>query len=144
LSHFVCGTSKDSIGQHIAGHWSKSADRQVLPPYSAIGYIREGKMIGEAIFVDYTGSNIEIHLQSQDKNCFNRRTIKYIYKYVFVQLGCNRLTARIKPDNKQLLSLLLRLGFEYEYRQIDYFGPRETPEDALVYRLTKEKALRWM
>lgn len=138
----ISGTHETSIGQYIAGYWQRNADSYLGTPYSAMGWIKNGKLVAQAIFLDYTGSNIEIHVHAPC--CISRRTIKDVYTYVFKQLKCNRLTAKLKEDNKNLLELISRLGFRYEFSQEAYYGTPDKPIDALVFKLRKLDALKWL
>lgn len=141
----IYGTYEDSVGQLIAGYFSRAVDRKVIPPYSAIGWVENKDspiIVGQAVFVDYTGSNIEVHLNIPGK--FSRRVIRNVYGYAFKQLKCNRLTAKVALHNQNLLQLLPRLGFEYECLMQAYYGEPEAPVDALVYKLTKNNALKWL
>jgi len=126
----------------IAGYFNQTRPLPVAEPYTAMGWLKEEKVIGEAIFTGYTGSNIDIHINMP--RCVCRKTIKDVYSYVFKQLKCNRLTARIEPTNDKLSRLLPRMGFVYEYTQEQYYGTPNAPVDALVYKLTKNNALKWI
>lgn len=140
--HRIQGLYTDSIGQLIAGWFTRETGKTVHGPYSAIGWIKDTKIVGQALFVDYTGSNIEIHLNAP--RCMSRKTIKDVYSYVFKVSKCNRLTAKPYADNEKLLQLLPRLGFVYECTLSQYYGEPDAPVDAVVYKLTKENALRWI
>lgn len=145
MIHTITGTHEDSIGQMIAGWFNQNSDSTIQPPYSAMAWRKDNTnsiLDGECVFTDYTGSNIEIHLYAP--MCMNRKTIKDVYNYVFKQLKCNRLTAKPYYTNEKLLRLLPRLGFEYEGKLKDYYGPAEKPIDALIYKLTKNNASRWI
>lgn len=138
--HRIQGTHKDTIGQHIAGFFSKSICKDVYEPYSAIGWIdNDNKLVGAAIFNNYTGANIQLHMYLPNKT--TKKVIKDIIRYVFVQLKCCRLTVKVEGDDKKLFQLLPRIGFEYEVTQKDYF---EGPLDATVYKLTKNNAMKWL
>lgn len=139
----ISGTYRDSVGQMIAGYFNQvRGEISVEEPYSAIGWIKEQKVIGQAVFTGYTGSNIDIHINMP--KCICRKTIRDVYSYVFQQLKCNRLTAKIESTNDKLSHLLPRMGFEYKYIDEGYYGETDKPIDALVYILKKEKALKWI
>jgi RimJ/RimL family protein N-acetyltransferase len=73
-----------------------------------------------------------------------KSTIKDVYRYVFEQLKCERLTAKPYCTNKKLLQLLTRLGFEYECTQERYYKEGDEVIDAEVYKLTKENIPKWV
>ncbi len=114
----------------------------VTDSFSAMGWIDDQKLIGQAIFTDYTEANIEIHLYAP--RCGTRKIIKEVYNYVFNQLKCERLTAKPYCSNKKLLQLLSRLGFEYEFTQKDYYKVNGKLEHAEVYKLTKNSIPNWV
>ena len=138
----ISGTYKDSIGLAIAGHYIKNRKFPLEGPFSAIAWIKDDKMIGQAIFTSYNDSNIDIHLYAP--RCFCKRTIKEVYTYVFKHLKCNRLTARLDASDDKLSHLLPRIGFEYKYTDEGYYGEPGKPVDALVYVLTSKNAQRWI
>jgi hypothetical protein len=127
----------------IAGYFNQAHGCvAVAEPYSAIAWLKDGKVIGQAMFTGYTGSNIDIHLNAP--RCVCRKTIKDVYSYVFKQLKCNRLTAKIEPTNDKLSRLLPRMGFEYKFTDEGYYGEPDKPIDALVFVLSKQNALKWI
>lgn len=140
MNTVMVGTSDDSLGQYIKTHMLMYGGSDVLPPFTAIGWARDGKLAGEAVFNNYTGSNIDIHLRAK----FTRQKISDVYKYVFVQLKCNRLTAMIPVTNEKMSHLTRRLGFEYECTLRDYQGTPDEPIDVEVYRLSKFVAMKWI
>jgi hypothetical protein len=139
MSYPVFGTSEDSIGQLIAGHLGRYSTK-IVPPYSAIGWYQHHDMVAQAVFNNYTGSNIDIHIHGR----LTKKRIKDAYTYVFNFLKCNRLTAMPYKDNEKLSSLLPRLGFVYECILRDYQGTADEPVDVKVYRLDKVVAMKWI
>jgi len=74
----------------------------------------------------------------------NRKTINDVYTYVFRQLKCNRLTAKLDTSDDKLSLLLPRMGFEYKYTDEGYYGTPGNPVDAKVYILTNKNAQKWI
>lgn len=111
------------------------------PPLSAIGFARNDKLIGGAVFNQFNGSNIEVTLVCP---MLSRETIRALVRYAFVQLGCLRMTAKTKRSNKRTCQILPKIGFQYEAVLRRFFGP-QTADDAIVYRLDRDLALsRWL
>ena len=69
-----------------------------------------------------------------------RDMLSLIAEFVFLQLGCLRLTARTHRRNRLAQKLLSRAGFEYEATQKRYFGP-DKGDDALLFVLWPQAAL---
>jgi len=95
-----------------------------------------------AVFDNYTGLNINIHIWAV--GALTRNNINEAYSYAFKQLNCKRITAVVAESNKTLMGLLGRLGFVYECTMSDYTGTIEQPESVLIYKLTPDKARKWM
>jgi len=143
MIYTISGTYQDSVGQLIVGYFNQArGEISVVEPYSAIGWVRDNKIIGQAIFTGFTGSNVDIHLNMP--KCICRKTIKDVYSYVFNQLRCNRLTAKLEPNNDKLSRLLPRMGFEYRFTDEGYYGEPDKPINAEVYVLSKKNALKWI
>lgn len=140
--HMIAGTHESSTGMMIVGYYFKHTGFRIDPPYSAIGWTKDGQMLGQVVFRDYTGANIEIHIHAP--KCMNRKTIKQVFRYAFEFCKCSRITAKICGNNEKFSQLLDRLGFTYECTQQGYYGTAQEPIDAIIYKLTKENALRWL
>lgn len=132
----------DPIGQSLAAHFIQNTGYPITGPYMAMGWVNKIGLIGQAIFTDYTGANVEIHLYAP--KCMNRQTVKSVYKYVFKDLKCVRLTAKPYSTNEFLLHLLPRLGFEYEGKQEKYYKDKEQIIDAMVFKLLENNIPKWV
>ena len=142
MLHAICGRHDDSVGQLIAGYFVRNTGYPITGPYLALGWIKDDKIVAQAILNDYTGANVELHIYAP--GCFTRTFISDICKYVFGTLKCERMTAKPYCSNKKLLQLLERLGFEYECTQERYYKEGDKIIDAEVYKLTKENVPGWV
>lgn len=143
MIYTVYGRYDDSIGQMLAGHFVKNTGYPVTGPYMSMGWIKDGVLIGEAIFNDYTGSNIEIHIYGP--GAMTRRALREAYNFAFNMNGCHRMTAKPFKHNKKLLQVLERIGFVYEFTQEKYYKENDgSITDALVYKLTRENIPDWI
>lgn len=139
----IYGKHTDSVGIMLGGYFTQNTGYPITGPFSAMGFVRQGDLLGQAIFNDYTGSNIEIHLFAP--KCFTRPIITSVYKYVFDFMKCKRLTAKPSTRNENLYQLLERIGFEYEFTQKDYYKDTDGAIlDAIVYKLTRDKVPDWV
>jgi len=140
--HPIYGTHTDSVGYLLKGYFEQNTGYPITGPFSALGWVHEGKLVGQCVFTDFTGANIEIHLYAP--RIFTRKTIKDVYDYVFNKLKCERLTAKPYCTNEKLLQLLERIGFVYECTQEKYYKEGEQVIDAKVYKLTKSTIPSWI
>lgn len=115
---------------------------RLIPPFVAFGIVDdEGVLCGSIVFNGYNGSNIEASVFGTA--CAQRRFLRAVMHYVFVQLKCLRLTCRTKRSNKTVSRQLTRLGFKYEGTLKNYFGP-DRGDDAILYALFPKDAARWI
>src|ERR1700730_7805270 len=90
--------------------------RRFTPPYVAMGWVKETdgnwRLVGGAVFNDFNGSNIEVSIFGSES--VTRQSISQVFRYVFVQCKCLRLTARTERSNVHMQDILARLGFVIE------------------------------
>jgi RimJ/RimL family protein N-acetyltransferase len=112
-------------------------------PYTAIGFVDDvGNLRGGALFNNYNGSNVEVSVYAPGLAA--RGLIRACMHYVFVQLGCNRMTARTRKDNRTAQKMLPRMGFKYEATLQLYYGPQKN-DAAVLYWISRDDALkRWL
>lgn len=140
--HTISGRFDDKVGQLIAGYFIRNTGYPITGPYLAMGWIKNDQIVGQVIFNDYTGANIELHLHAP--KILNKKTVTDVFKYVFETLKCERLTAKPYCTNKNLLQILIRLGFEYECTQERYYKNGDKVIDAVVYKLIKNNIPKWV
>lgn len=113
--------------------------RFVHPPFVAIGFERDGILKAGAIFNDYQpGGNIELTLACDGP--MTRGMIEAIAQYVFVQLKCTRLSLTTHLENKRVVRMAKRAGFQQEGVRADYFGPRE---HAVLFGMKRSRC-KWL
>lgn len=116
----------------------------MAPSIIAFGIVRENPhdpLDGGVVLTNYNGSNVYVTIWMPGS--LRRGLIRDLYRYVFRDLGCLRLSARTRRDNAAMRKLLPRLGFEFEGVQRQYFGPGKR-HDALQHVLRQSAAERWM
>lgn len=138
----IYGSHADSVGMMIAGYYMRNSGFNISGPFTAVGWMKDRELVGQAIFNNYTGANLDIHLYAP--RVISRRSLKEIYNYVFNVAKCERLTAKVYCNNEKLLQLLERLGFVYECTQERYFRQDDKIIDAEVYKLFKETVPAWV
>ncbi len=138
----VYGSPDDGSALAIGNWFSEKTKSPVHPPFSAIGWIDDQQLCGAALFNDFNGSNIEMHVWVIN-NQMTRKMIRDVLEYVFVRSNCNRLTAKPYRKNKAAREIAERLGFSYEATLKNYYGLGKG-NDAMVYRLDRSTAERWL
>ena len=137
----IAGDYKDVIGQKLANWYMQQSGLLFHTVYTATGFLLEGELKAVAIFTDFNGANIELHLVAN--RILNRFMINSVLNYVFNQLGCIRLTVKLLRKDKKISKMLLRSGFNYECTLKSYYG-LQPEQDALVYRMFRPQAERWI
>jgi len=138
---FISGNYADETGKFLGQWWEENTGNLLRWPFSAIGVLRNDDLVGVAIFVDYTGSNVEAHVFAP--NCLTKSSLRYFFNYVFNVLECNIL--RVKPfiTNRKALEIINNLGFTYEYTLEQYYGPSKA-EDAIMFKIKKDQVSKWV
>lgn len=108
---------------------------------SAIGVLENNQPIAGVVYHDYRGHSIQLSMASTSPRWCTRTTLRHLLGYPFLQLGVARITACTAKGNKQLRSLVERLGFQLEGRLRRGFDGRR---DMLIYGLLREEATRWI
>lgn len=108
-------------------------------PCVTIGVLHKGQIAAVALFNKYLHPNIEISFAIGSPHWASRGSVQAIFRYPFVQLGCKRVTATIRADNKRASRFLLHLGFKQEGYHPDVFEDG----DAITYGLLR-KDCRWI
>ncbi len=136
----VSGNSNDEIGRAIGAWFSEKTGKPMWAPFASIGWIRNNCIVAAAVFCEFTGPNVDVHVYGPGE--FRRTQARQIADYVFNHLKCRRLTAKV-PRRGPLVDLLPRLGFFQEAVLEGFYG--ESPDgDAILFRLTPDSAVEWM
>lgn len=141
-NYVMSGTWQDISGRIIVSEYARVTGKVIYSSYAGMAWYNREGVRGIALFDTFTGSNINIHIWGVKG--ITRKQISDVYNYAFNQLKCNRMTGIFPKSNKNLLQLIERFGFVYECTMSDYFGTPEAAEDALVYYISREKALSWI
>lgn len=110
----------------------------------ALGVVRHGKLLGGAVFdqfTEYQGQrNIVMSAAFDSPAWCTRKTMRRLYGYPFLQLGCRRMTTITRADNVAARSADERMGFKQEGVIRCYF-PGDV--DAILYGMLREEC-RWI
>lgn len=81
---------------------------------SAIGKVRNGKLVGGIFYENFNGANVVCHIAGEGHYWLDRRFLWMIFDYPFKQLGAIRMTAPVASINQPCINFVERLGFERE------------------------------
>jgi RimJ/RimL family protein N-acetyltransferase len=135
--------ANDALAKWILGKIGLTAAK----PYRAVGLEDDnGRLVAGVVFNGYNGANVDISFYGP--GYLQRRGLRAVFSFAFLQLKATRVTARTKVDNPlHRDDLLKRMGFKYECAAADYYGPtrpgRPRAGHAMVYRLLRHEC-RWI
>lgn len=135
----VHGTHDSEVGRQIAAWFGQIVGKPQFGPYQAVGWEAATGLRSALLFNDYNGSNIELHMVGE----LRRPILRTALRYCFQQLKVQRITAKPYRSAIPMRETLLRLGFEKEAELKRYYGS-SSDDDAIVYRLDRHKAEKWM
>ena len=81
---------------------------------AAIGFIKNGKIIGGVVYHNYRWPNIELSIATISSKWCNKKNLKAIFDYPFTFNNAKRVTAIIDAGNNKAISLVEKLGFMRE------------------------------
>lgn len=97
---------------------------------------KNGETKAAALFENYNGTNIYVHLAGAPGRRFgNREFLHWGFHYPFVQLGCKRMTAYIEANNADSIRLAEHMGFR---REATLAGAGRDGVDAYIYVMFRE------
>ena len=109
-------------------------------PCTAIGIVRDDRLVGAAVFNNFVWPNIEISFVTTTRHWGTPQCVRAIIGYPFLQLGCKRITSTTHEDNRPTRAFLLRMGFRQEGLHIDALPDG----NAVSYGLLRRDAERWL
>lgn len=129
-----------TFDESIVGPWVHSRFGATYTPghASAIGRVKDGKLIAGVTYENYNGANVFCSIAGEG-NWANKRFLWLIFDYPFNQLNCRRITTTVNPGNVESQKFTEKLGFDVECKLKDAH-----PEgDMWVFRMFKENC-RWI
>ena len=99
----------------VSDFCSRMLETEGWANYTAIGLERHGEVIAGVVYENFTGPNIFAHIAGVPGRRWMTREFLYaIFRYPFVQLGVNRITAPVEASNTDALKLNRNFGFTNE------------------------------
>lgn len=107
----------DDIIRGFAASLIPSCRERGLPPASkTIGVIEDGDLVAGIVYHDWSpeAGVIEVSIAAvPGRQWLTRETIKRIYEYPFLQLGCQMIFGRVEETNERLLRILAALNYSF-------------------------------
>lgn len=83
--------------------------------YETIGWEEKGELTAVAVFSNYSGPDIQLHVAAiPGGHWLTRAALRAVFRYAFVQLGVRRITSHIPETNLASVRFNLHLGFTLE------------------------------
>lgn len=101
---------------------------------TAIGKLKDGKLIAGVLYEDWNGANIVEHIAAEG-NWACRRFLNVMFDYPFNQLGVRRITAPVAATNIKCINLVTRMGFTLECT----LAQANPDGDVHIFRMFKEE-----
>jgi RimJ/RimL family protein N-acetyltransferase len=107
-------------------------------PYTAMAAVKDGKVLGAVLYINYRGPTIEMACAGEP-GWLTRENLRGFFAYPFEHLKVRRVTGIVHRKNKHARSINERLGFKLE--GVCRHGFEDG--DACVYGLIKQDC-RWI
>lgn len=128
------------------GKYVEWADKHILtddrfPEDSVYIALVDGEKIrGVTVFTDYRGDSISLHGAGAFVGWMTPRYVRFVYDYIFNQLGCKRVGVMVRTDNIKAIVTDLKMGYKFEgcLRHADTDG-----SDLYIMGMTREEC-RWI
>lgn len=97
---------------------------------------RDGEVVAAALYVEFNGSNIFVHLAgSPGRNWLKRDFLYWLFHYPFIQLGCRRISAWVESNNADSVRFIEHLGAT---REAVLSQAGRDGVDVFVYKMFRE------
>ncbi len=129
------------VGSGVA-EWVASVvgGRHDLAQSEGIGYARDGNIVMGAMFSNYNGAQIHMHIALTRGVPMAPTFVAAIMDYPFVQIGVKRVTGMIFEDNEPSCRFAEHLGARKEAVLQDYLPTG----NMVIYGLLREDAQKWL
>lgn len=113
----------------------KALSCHISSPFAGIVVAdQDGQILGAVILNNFE-PRLTVDLTVAGRGAFGIREVRMVARYIFEQLGVQRITAVIRPDNYRALRTLVSLGFKSE----GVLRRRYKDCDGLLFGITREE-----
>lgn len=125
----------DNEPQRVGEFVSRLMGNEGWSGFGAIGVEEDGELIAGAVYDNYNGASISMHIAAlPGKRWMMRKALWFAFYYPFCQLNVNRISGFVSASNREAQRFAQHLGFELEACMKD----AHPDGDVLVYRMFKE------
>jgi RimJ/RimL family protein N-acetyltransferase len=94
---------------------ARASENGAFEHYAAIGLEEYGELIAGVVYDYHTGPAVFAHIASDNsRRWLTPAYLGAIFRYPFLQLGCNRITGFVRTDNEAAQHFDEHLGFVRE------------------------------
>lgn len=129
----------EMVGEMVRSRVPRMHDGQ-WGPHTTLGVVRRGVLVGGVVYHGFRGFDVQMSAAFDTPGWALPGTMRAIFAYPFLDLGCRRVTAFVGRKNKRSRKLVEGLGFALEgvaRRGMDGY------EDAFLFGMLKEKC-KWL
>ena len=125
------------VSERLAGYLPDE-----FKPCSTLAFVKDKQVVAGVIFNNFRPScrDIQLTIAADTPSWIGKDSLRVIFRYVFIQLGCVRLTVSITKKNKRARRLAEGLGFKYEGNLRKGF---DGVEDCIIYGMLHNEC-RWI
>lgn len=97
---------------------------------------RDGVVIAAAVYVEFNGSNVVVHLAgTPGRRWLNRDFLYWGFHYPFIQLGCKRITCWVESTNADSIKFVEHIGWS---REATLSQAGREGSDVYIYKMFRE------
>lgn len=101
----------------LVADWVQArVDGVYYPPGTVgLGVVHDGDLVAGVTYSNFNGVHLEVVIAADTGSPWaSRQTLKHLFGYPFVQLGCEAISVLVPGTNLASLNLATKLGFEPE------------------------------
>lgn len=106
----------------VAHYVSEKISGKIIPPFTTIGFERDGKIIAGVVFNNKAERDIEVTVAGE-RGAFTHGFLRAVGHYVFTQLDCLRIS--ITTRQRHVGEIAMRLGAQPEGVKRNYYGEND-------------------
>jgi hypothetical protein len=106
---------------------------------SSLVRVKHGEVLGGALYDEYNGTSIHMHVEGAVPNWLNRDALWLAFHYPFIQLDVKAIFGRLKSTNHKALEFDKKLGF----KEITRISDMLPGADLVILKMLREDC-KWL
>ena len=111
-----------------------------MPVNFAMGFIKEGNIIGSALFQWYNGNNIELNYYGPSTPTLG--IARALARVALVKFNVQRVTIRTETVNRPIIRGMMKFGFRLEGSERHFYGKDRHAVRLVMFREELERIAR--